>query len=129
MCQFVEDIYEVVDLLRERSDMNILEERDYISNVKPSGYRSYHIVIEYPVQLITGEKKIFLWVRNNFSTLVSQALNTVLYNVAAFWGIYDTDTLISICVGGYVVFIVTSIMDTPAIYIARKIQPKIRISI
>ena len=53
----------------------------------------------------------------------------MLYNVAAFWGIYDTDTLISICVGGYVVFIVTSIMDTPAIYIARKIQPKIRISI
>lgn len=78
---------------------------------------------------LTGEKKRFLWVRNNFSTLVSQALNTVLYNVAAFWGIYDTDTLISICVGGYVVFIVTSIMDTPAIYIARKIQPKIRISI
>ena len=56
MCQFVEDIYQVVDLLRQRSDMTILEERDYISNAKPSGYRSYHIVIEYPVQLISGEK-------------------------------------------------------------------------
>ena len=58
MCQFVEDIYKVVDLLRQRSDMTILEERDYVTNVKPSGYRSYHIVIEYPVQLITGEKRI-----------------------------------------------------------------------
>ena len=57
MCQFVEDIYKVVDLLRQRSDMTILEERDYVTNVKPSGYRSYHIVIEYPVQLITGEKR------------------------------------------------------------------------
>lgn len=57
MCQFVEDIYKVVDLLRQRSDMTILEERDYVTNVKPSGYRSYHIVIEYPVQLITGEKE------------------------------------------------------------------------
>lgn len=57
MCQFVEDIYAVVDLLRERGDIAILEERDYVTNVKPSGYRSYHIVIEYPVQLITGERR------------------------------------------------------------------------
>lgn len=66
----------------------------------------------------------FLWVRNNFSTLISQAVNTVLYNVAAFAGIYDWQTLISIFIGCYVVFIVTSIADTPAIYIARKIIPK-----
>ena len=26
-------------------------------NAKPSGYRSYHIVIEYPVQMYHGEKK------------------------------------------------------------------------
>ena len=58
MCQFVEDIYQVVDLLRKRTDMTIIEERDYINNEKPSGYRSYHIVVEYPVQLISGEKKI-----------------------------------------------------------------------
>lgn len=80
MCQFVEDIYEVVDLLRERSDMNILEERDYISNVKPSGYRSYHIVIEYPVQLITGEKKILAEIQirtlaMNFWATIEHSLN------------------------------------------------------
>ena len=58
MTQFTEDIYKIVDLLRQRKDMVILEERDYVTNAKPSGYRSYHIVIEYPVQTITGEKKI-----------------------------------------------------------------------
>lgn len=58
MTQFTEDIYRVVDLLRKRKDMVILEERDYVTNEKPSGYRSYHIVIEYPVQLVTGEKKV-----------------------------------------------------------------------
>ncbi|GEP74251.1 GTP pyrophosphokinase [Weissella thailandensis] len=58
MTQFTEDIYRVVDILRKRKDMVILEERDYVTNEKPSGYRSYHIVIEYPVQLITGEKKV-----------------------------------------------------------------------
>ncbi|APS42079.1 GTP pyrophosphokinase [Weissella jogaejeotgali] len=58
MTQFTEDIYRVVDMLRKRKDIVILEERDYVTNEKPSGYRSYHIVIEYPVQLITGEKKV-----------------------------------------------------------------------
>ena len=80
MCQFVEDIYQVVDLLRQRSDMKILEERDYISNVKPSGYRSYHIVIEYPVQLISGEKRILaeIQVRTlamNFWATIEHSLN------------------------------------------------------
>ncbi len=80
MCQFVEDIYAVVDQLRQRSDMTILEERDYVTNVKPSGYRSYHIVIEYPVQLVTGEKKILaeIQVRTlamNFWATIEHSLN------------------------------------------------------
>ena len=49
MCQFVEDIYEVVRLLQQRKDFTILIERDYIHNKKKSGYRSYHVVLEYPV--------------------------------------------------------------------------------
>ncbi len=58
MCQFVEDIHQVVEIIRNRKDMKVLQERDYITNKKASGYRSYHLVIEYPVQLISGEKKI-----------------------------------------------------------------------
>lgn len=56
--QFVEDIETVVKLIRKRSDFEILEERDYILEQKPSGYRSYHLIILYPVQTIQGEKKI-----------------------------------------------------------------------
>ena len=41
MCQFVEDIYQVVDLLRQRNDMTILEERDYVTNVKRLSILSY----------------------------------------------------------------------------------------
>ena len=43
MCQFVDDIKQVVELLRNRNDFEIVEERDYISHQKNSGYRSYHI--------------------------------------------------------------------------------------
>ncbi|GAK47171.1 GTP pyrophosphokinase [Secundilactobacillus oryzae JCM 18671] len=80
MCQFVEDIYQVVDLLRKRTDLKILEERDYIHNEKPSGYRSYHIVIEYPVQLIGGEKKILAEIQirtlaMNFWATIEHSLN------------------------------------------------------
>lgn len=58
MCQFVDDIYKVIEILRSRKDMQILYEKDYISNVKVSGYRSYHIVIRYPVNMADGEKMI-----------------------------------------------------------------------
>lgn len=80
MCQFVEDIYQVVDLLRKRTDMTILEERDYITNAKSSGYRSYHIVIEYPVYLVTGEKKLLVEIQvrtlaMNFWATIEHSLN------------------------------------------------------
>ncbi|RSU16922.1 GTP pyrophosphokinase [Vagococcus carniphilus] len=80
MCQFVEDIYEVVDLLRQRNDFKIVQERDYIANKKASGYRSYHLVIEYPVQLITGEKKILVEIQirtlaMNFWATIEHSLN------------------------------------------------------
>lgn len=58
ICQFVEDIEEVVKKLRERRDMTILEETDYISNPKESGYRSYHVIIEYPVYSTDGLKNV-----------------------------------------------------------------------
>ena len=57
MCQFVEDIYEVANILKNRQDFKVLLIRDYIQNHKPSGYRSYHMVLEYPVQLASGEVK------------------------------------------------------------------------
>lgn len=58
MCQFVDDIEKVVEIIRGRKDMQILYEKDYITNVKESGYRSYHVVIKYPVNMADGEKDI-----------------------------------------------------------------------
>lgn len=58
MCQFVDDIYKMVEILRSRKDMTILYEKDYVTNVKPSGYRSYHMIIKYQVNLASGPKDI-----------------------------------------------------------------------
>jgi putative GTP pyrophosphokinase len=58
ICQFVEDIDKVVDLIRHRKDMEIKSEKDYISQSKPSGYRSFHLIIFYDVQTLHGPKRI-----------------------------------------------------------------------
>lgn len=66
-----------------------------------------------------GNKKKFLWIRNNGSTLISQLLNTILFTWGAFFGVYEHATMISIAVSSYIIFIVTSLADTPFIYLAR----------
>lgn len=58
MCQFVEDIYTIVEIIRKRTDMRIVNEKDYINNAKPSGYRSYHVIIMYPMETIDGPKEL-----------------------------------------------------------------------
>ena len=58
MCQFVDDIDRVIELIRARKDMQILYEKDYVRNVKGSGYRSYHMIIKYPVNMAEGPKEI-----------------------------------------------------------------------
>lgn len=68
---------------------------------------------------ISGDRRKFLWLRNNGSTLTSQFINSMLFTFLAFYGVYDINTMISIFVSSYVIFIVTSIVDTPAIYLAR----------
>ena len=68
-----------------------------------------------------GNKRGFLWLRNNGSTLVSQIINTLLFTLLAFVGTYDTKTLLSIFGSSYVIYVFTSLLDTPCVYIARKI--------
>jgi len=54
----VEDIRKVVEVIKNRSDMKIKSEKDYITNIKESGYRSYHIIIYYTVETLSGPKTI-----------------------------------------------------------------------
>jgi len=49
ICPFSRDIYHLIDLLRSMPDITILEERDYINEPKPSGYRSYHLIAEISI--------------------------------------------------------------------------------
>nr|WP_294576591.1 GTP pyrophosphokinase family protein [uncultured Anaerostipes sp.] len=58
ICQFVEDIEKVVEIIEGRTDMEIKSRKDYISQSKDSGYRSYHLIIYYEVNTIYGRKRL-----------------------------------------------------------------------
>ncbi|MEB1806277.1 MAG: GTP pyrophosphokinase family protein [Bacillaceae bacterium] len=80
VCQFVEDINTIIDFIRRRTDFEIIEERDYINQKKDSGYRSFHMVLKYPVETIAGKKQIYveLQIRTlamNFWATIEHSLN------------------------------------------------------
>ncbi|MBR2044334.1 MAG: queuosine precursor transporter [Clostridia bacterium] len=75
-----------------------------------------------------GDSRRFLWLRNNGSTLISQFFNTFLFNFAAFFGTYDLKTTFNIALSGYVIYVFTSLLDTPIIYLARRLKEKNKIS-
>lgn len=69
-----------------------------------------------------GDEKKGLWIRNNGSTMISQLINTLLYTFFAFYGTYDISTLLSIFISSYLIYVVTSLLDTPFVYWCRVIN-------
>lgn len=49
VCSFIDDIYEIAEMLARQDDITVIETKDYIKEPKPTGYRSYHMIIEIPV--------------------------------------------------------------------------------
>ncbi|MEE1102392.1 MAG: queuosine precursor transporter [Agathobacter sp.] len=70
----------------------------------------------------SGNKQNKLWLRNNGSTLISQAVDTIIFVTFAFWGTYPVGVFMSILITTYVFKAVVAVLDTPFIYIARKIN-------
>ncbi|MEX0708806.1 MAG: queuosine precursor transporter, partial [Woeseia sp.] len=66
---------------------------------------------------ITGDR--WLWLRNNLSTMSSQALDTVIYSLVAWWGIVDLRTALALGAAKYVFKLVIAAIDTVFIYWAR----------
>ena len=88
----------------------------------------YHKIWKFTEKL-SGSAKGFLWLRNNAATLISQFLNAILFNLAAFAGVYDAKTLVSIIISTYVIYIITSLADTPIVYLARKMKQSDKVSV
>ena len=59
----------------------------------------------------------FLWLRNNASTMVSQALDTGIFITIAFWGTVPTGVLTNMLLSQYVIKLVIAACDTPFCYL------------
>lgn len=55
-CYYITDIYAIVEMLSRRDDFTVIKRKDYIKAPKPSGYRSYHIILNVPVYLSTHKE-------------------------------------------------------------------------
>ncbi len=51
ICCYVDDIYNVADMLLSQNDITLIKRKDYIKNPKENGYRSLHLVIRIPIFL------------------------------------------------------------------------------
>ena len=71
----------------------------------------------------TGNSKKMLWLRNNGSTAISQALDTVIFIVLAFWGVYPSSVVLNMVFTTHIFKALVALFDTPFMYAARKIKP------
>lgn len=49
ICSFRDDVYKMVDELKQMPEVEVIEEKDYIKKAKENGYRSYHMILEMTV--------------------------------------------------------------------------------
>ena len=49
ICSYVDDVFEMANILKQYDDMEVIKEKDYIKNPKSNGYRSYHLILKLTV--------------------------------------------------------------------------------
>lgn len=68
--------------------------------------------------------KKYIWLRNNLSTMVSQLLDSVIFTVIAFWGVYDWPVFLEIVVTTYLLKWIIAASDTPFVYLGSFLKAK-----
>ena len=85
--------------------------------------QSLDVVLYHAIWKKSGGGKEKMWLRNNGGTLISQAIDTVIFTFLAFWGTYPTDVFVSILLTTYLFKASVALLDTPFAYLARRITP------
>ena len=60
VCSFIQDIYAIIEMIQDNEEITIIKTKDYIKNPKPSGYRSFHMILKVPVYLTTGKEYVYV---------------------------------------------------------------------
>ncbi len=91
ICQYIDDIYTVADMLCKQDDITVIKVKDYIKNPKPNGYRSYHMVVEVPV--FFSEKKHYVRVEVQFRTIAMDFWASLEHDIKYKKELPDPDVL------------------------------------
>ena len=54
ICSFIPDIFKIVDMIENMTDITVLKKKDYVTTPKENGYSSYHLIVSVPVSLSVG---------------------------------------------------------------------------
>ena len=93
ICSFVDDHYEVEEMLVRQDDVKVIAVKDYIKNPKPNGYRSYHMIVEVPV-FFTDSKR-FIRVEVQIRTIAMDFWASLDHELKYKKSFVDTDGEIS----------------------------------
>jgi putative GTP pyrophosphokinase len=58
ICSFITDIHKILHMICSQDDVEVIQIKDYVTNPKNSGYQSIHAIIEVPVYLSNGAKRV-----------------------------------------------------------------------
>ena len=81
ICMYEKDIYNIVNLIK-KSGLNVVREKDYLNNPKASGYKSYHLTIEIPIDLPDGSVEntlVEIQIRTDFMDLWASREHSMKY--------------------------------------------------
>ncbi|MGD1821026.1 MAG: queuosine precursor transporter [Pleomorphochaeta sp.] len=81
---------------------------------------NHHDIIAYEFWKRKFPSTKMIWLRNNASTFVSQLIDSIIFTLIAFYGVFEMNVLLQIILSTYLLKWIVAILDTPFIYIAKK---------
>ena len=60
VCAYIDDVYAVVEKLKQYDDLIVIKEKDYIKKPKKNGYRSYHIIFSVPLSITGTIQRVYV---------------------------------------------------------------------
>jgi len=88
VCNYIDDVWRIADLLLRQDDIKLINKKDYITEPKKNGYRSLHLVLEIPIYL--AEKTINVPVEVQIRTIAMDFWASLEHKLK-----YKTDTEVS----------------------------------
>lgn len=91
-----------------------------VGRIVLGGFVAYLVAQHHDVWAFHFWKRIFkgrhLWLRNNASTIVSQFIDTWIFIIIGFLGVYSLSNLIPMIFGQFLIKMFIAAADTPVIY-------------